>query len=228
MNRIALIEDHSRLADLVRQALGHAGIETDVFHAMEPAWLALRDITYGVVVIDRGLPDGDGLHLVKRLRAAGRPTPCLMLTARDALHDRIEGLDSGADDYLTKPFPMEELVARVRALLRRPAQVQEFAPAHGDVQISPEHGHMVCAGTAVPLPATELQIMLCLARKAGQTVKRSTLEAAAWGLTEAVTPNALDVALHRLRRKMAAAGSRMQIVNLRTQGYALREVSVAS
>lgn len=173
MNRIALIEDHSRLADLVRQALGNAGIETDVFHAMEPAWLALRDITYGVVVIDRGLPDGDGLHLVKRLRAAGRPTPCLMLTARDALHDRIEGLDSGADDYLTKPFPMEELVARVRALLRRPAQVQEFAPAHGDVQISPEHGHMVCAGTAVPLPATELQIMLCLARKAGQTVKRS-------------------------------------------------------
>ena len=163
MNRIALIEDHSRLADLVRQALGNAGIETDVFHAMEPAWLALRDITYGVVVIDRGLPDGDGLHLVKRLRAAGRPTPCLMLTARDALHDRIEGLDSGADDYLTKPFPMEELVARVRALLRRPAQVQEFAPAHGDVQISPEHGHMVCAGTAVPLPATELQIMLCLA-----------------------------------------------------------------
>ncbi|AYM98742.1 DNA-binding response regulator [Acidovorax sp. 1608163] len=228
MNRIALIEDHSRLADLVRQALGNAGIETDVFHAMEPAWLALRDITYGVVVIDRGLPDGDGLHLVKRLRAAGRPTPCLMLTARDALHDRIEGLDSGADDYLTKPFPMEELVARVRALLRRPAQVQEFAPAHGDVQISPEHGHMVCAGTAVPLPATELQIMLCLARKAGQTVKRSTLEAAAWGLTEAVTPNALDVALHRLRRKLATAGSCMQIVNLRTQGYALREASVAS
>lgn len=228
MNRIALIEDHSRLADLVRQALGNAGIETDVFHSMEPAWLALRDITYGVVVIDRGLPDGDGLHLVKRLRAAGRPTPCLMLTARDALHDRIEGLDSGADDYLTKPFPMEELVARVRALLRRPAQVQEFAPAHGDVQISPEHGHMVCAGTAVPLPATELQIMLCLARKAGQTVKRSTLEAAAWGLTEAVTPNALDVALHRLRRKLATAGSCMQIVNLRTQGYALREASVAS
>lgn len=228
MNRIALIEDHSRLAELVRQALGNAGIETDVFHAMEPAWLALRDITYGVVVIDRGLPDGDGLHLVKRLRAAGRPTPCLMLTARDALHDRIEGLDSGADDYLTKPFPMEELVARVRALLRRPAQVQEFAPAHGDVQISPEHGHMVCAGTAVPLPTTELQIMLCLARKAGQTVKRSTLEAAAWGLTEAVTPNALDVALHRLRRKLTTAGSRMQIVNLRTQGYALREASVAS
>lgn len=228
MNRIALIEDHSRLAELVRQALGDAGIETDVFHAMEPAWLALRDITYGVVVIDRGLPDGDGLHLVKRLRTAGRPTPCLMLTARDALHDRIEGLDSGADDYLTKPFPMEELVARVRALLRRPAQVQEFAPAHGDVQISPEHGHMVCAGTAVPLPATELQIMLCLARKAGQTVKRSTLEAAAWGLTEAVTPNALDVALHRLRRKLTTAGSRMQIVNLRTQGYALREASVAS
>src|SRR6218665_1441164 len=102
MNRIALVEDHARLADLVRQALQAAGISTDVFHSMDTAWQALGDIDYAAVVIDRGLPDGDGLTLVKRLRDKGLGTPCLMLTARDALHDRIDGLESGADDYLTK------------------------------------------------------------------------------------------------------------------------------
>ena len=121
MNRIALIEDHARLAALVARSLANSGIETDVFHQIAPAWLALQEIDYGVLVIDRGLPDGDGLELVQRLRAAGRSTPCLMLTARDALSDRVGGLEAGADDYLTKPFPMEELIARVRALLRRPA-----------------------------------------------------------------------------------------------------------
>jgi DNA-binding response OmpR family regulator len=228
MNRIALIEDHTRLAALVRQALSKAGIEADVFHSIEPAWQACKDIAYGVLVIDRGLPDGDGLALVKRLRSAGHATPCLMLTARDALHDRIEGLDSGADDYLTKPFSMEELVARVRALMRRPAKVQALAPSFGDVQVFPEHGHMVCSGNTVALPAAELQIMLCLTRKEGDTARRSTLEAAAWGLTDAVTPNALDVALHRLRRKLAQAGSRTRIVNLRSQGYALRDDAASS
>jgi DNA-binding response OmpR family regulator len=227
MNRIALIEDHTRLAGLVRQSLANAGIEADVFHTIGTAWAALREIDYGVAVIDRGLPDGDGLELVQRLRAARRATPCLLLTARDALHDRIEGLDGGADDYLSKPFPMEELIARVRALLRRPAVVQAFAPTFGDIHIHPERGAMVCAGTSVPLPAAELQILLCLARKAGQTVRRSALEAAAWGVSDTVTPNALDVALHRLRRKLAAAGSQLQIVNLRGQGYALRAAALA-
>ncbi|CAN7258308.1 response regulator transcription factor [Pseudorhodoferax sp. LjRoot39] len=228
MNRIALIEDHTRLAELVRQALANAGIETDVFHDIGSAWAVLQQMPYGVVVIDRGLPDGDGLALVARLRAAGRATPCLMLTARDALHDRLEGLDGGADDYLTKPFPMEELIARVRALLRRPALVQAFAPRFGDICVEPEQGAMVCAGTSVTLPPAELQIMLCLARKAGQTVRRSALEAAAWGVSEAVTPNALDVALHRLRRKLAACGSCLQIVNLRGQGYALHAAALAA
>jgi len=228
MNRIALIEDHGRLAELVRQALANAGIETDVFHDIHTAWLALETIDYGVLVVDRGLPDGDGLQLVKRLRTAGRATPCLMLTARDALHDRVEGLDGGADDYLTKPFPMEELIARVRALLRRPAAVRTLDPTFGDIRVSAELSTMVCAGTTVALSAAELQIMLCLARKAGQTVRRAALEAAAWGLSDTVTPNALDVALHRLRRKLATAGSHYQITNLRGHGYALQEAALAA
>jgi DNA-binding response OmpR family regulator len=98
---------------LVRRALSNSGIESDVFHNLEVAWQSVRSAPYSVFVVDRRLPDGDGLNLVRQLRAHGCQTPCLMLTARDALHDRIEGLESGADDYLVKPFSMEELIARV-------------------------------------------------------------------------------------------------------------------
>ncbi len=135
MNRIALIEDHERLAGLLRKALGHAGIESDVFARIETAWAAARNTDYTVFVIDRGLPDGDGLDLVRRLRSANVRSPCLMLTARDALHDRVEGLESGADDYRVKPFEMDELVARVRALLRRPAALQSLTPTFEDVTL---------------------------------------------------------------------------------------------
>jgi len=227
MSRIALVEDHARLAELVTLALGAAGIPADVFSTMEAAWVALREMEYGALVVDRGLPDGDGLALVKRMRAAHMGIPCLMLTARDALHDRIDGLESGADDYLTKPFPMEELVARVRALMRRPAATRDLVPQLGDILLQPNAGRLVCADESVSLAPAELQIMLCLVHQAGQTVRRSALEAAAWGLSEAVTPNALDVALHRLRRKLLAVGSSQQIVNIRNRGYALREDEVA-
>lgn len=223
MHRIALVEDHTRLAELVRQALQAAGISVDVFHGIEAAWVALRDIDYGALVVDRGLPDGDGLQLVERLRSAGKGTPCLMLTARDALHDRVEGLESGADDYLTKPFPMEELVARVRALMRRPAALRALQPRFGDIQLQPAEGRLACGDESVSLAPAELQIMVCLVNQAGATVRRAGLEAAAWGLSDAVTPNALDVALHRLRRKLLAVGSVLQIVNIRNHGYALRE-----
>ena len=227
MNRIAVVEDHERLAALVRKALAGAGIEADVFARIDAAWQALRETPYAVLVIDRGLPDGDGLTLVQRLREAGRLTPCLMLTARDALHDRVDGLESGADDYLTKPFSMEELVARVRALLRRPAALQSLSPQYGDVQVQPDAGCMVCGSESITLAPAELQIVLGLVRAGGQTVRRSALEAAAWGLAEAVTPNALDVALHRLRKKLQAIGSTLQIVNVRSHGYALREATLA-
>ena len=227
MNRIAVVEDHERLAALVRKALAGAGIEADVFARIDDAWQALRETPYAVLVIDRGLPDGDGLTLVRRLREAGRLTPCLMLTARDALHDRVDGLESGADDYLTKPFSMEELVARVRALLRRPAALQSLSPQYGDVQVQPDAGCMVCGSESITLAPAELQIVLGLVRAGGQTVRRSALEAAAWGLGDAVTPNALDVALHRLRKKLQAIGSTLQIVNVRSHGYALREATLA-
>jgi DNA-binding response OmpR family regulator len=227
MNRILLVEDHARLAELVSNGLSAAGIAVDTVQRIDTAWSALREMSYGALVLDRGLPDGDGLTLLKRLRDTGLSIPCLVLTARDALNDRVEGLDAGADDYLPKPFAMDELVARVRALLRRPAESLPMEPTHGDLRLRPAQGMLHCGEECVSLAASEMQIMLLLVRKGGDTVRRSALDAAAWGLSESVTPNALAVALHRIRRKLGAIGSRQKIINVRGLGYALRENDVA-
>lgn len=227
MSRILLIEDHARLAGLIRKGLEAAGIAVDVFDRIDTAWDALAQIPYQAIVLDRGLPDGDGLALLQKLRGAGLGVPCLVLTARDALHDRVAGLEAGADDYLPKPFAMDEMVARVRALLRRPVERRALDPSHGDLALRPAAGVMCSGDEIVTLAPAEMQIMLLLVHKASEVVRRGALEAAGWGLNEAVTPNALDVALHRLRRKLSAIGSLQRIVNVRGLGYALREDDVA-
>lgn len=223
MNRIALVEDHERMALLISKACLAAGIEVEIFGNISSARAAVRQLTYSALVVDRGLPDGDGLDFVRQLRTNGNLTPCLVLTARDALHDRIEGLERGADDYLAKPFSMDELLARVRALLRRPAMLQSLNPEFEDLQLLPEQGSMKCGLDVISLAPAELQIMLSLVRAEGRTARRTALELAGWGLSDAVTPNALDVVVHRLRRKLAAIESRLQLVNVRGQGYALSD-----
>lgn len=223
MSRILLIEDHERLALLIAKGLGTAGIAVDVVNGINAAWAAIQQVPYQAMILDRGLPDGDGLAILPRLRQAGLGIPCLVLTARDALHDRVQGLDAGADDYLSKPFAMDEIVARVRALLRRPVAFQALDLSHGDLIARPDISALCCGEQHITLAPAEMHIMLLLLRKHQDVVRRSALEAAAWGLSEAVTPNALDVALHRIRRKLLAIGSCQRIVNIRGLGYALRE-----
>ncbi|WP_422843837.1 response regulator transcription factor [Acidovorax sp. M2(2025)] len=222
MSRVLLVEDHERLARLIRKGLMAAGVGVDVCGHMGGAWAALQQMPYQALVLDRGLPDGDGIFLLQRMRQAGVRTPCLVLTARDALHDRVEGLEAGADDYLPKPFAMDEMVARVRALLRRPVEFQGLDTSGGDLTLSAGGNLLRCGRERVILAPAEVQIMQLLLRRHEEVVRRTALEAAAWGLGDAVTPNALDVALHRLRRKLSAMGSRQRIVNVRGLGYALR------
>ena len=222
MHQIALVEDHARLADLIRRALRAAGIHADTFATIEAAWAALRETEYSALVIDRGLPDGDGLVLVQRLRAINIGTPCLMLTSRDALRDRFDGLASGADDYVTKPFPMQELVARVRALMRWQADPSAFYLEFGDIRLYPDEGRLACNDDSVKLSPAELQIMWCLVNQASRVVRRSALQAAAWDSSDAPAPNALDLALHRLRLELLAVGSGLRIVDIKDHGHALR------
>lgn len=209
------------MRELVVLELQHAGIAADAVGRVSEAEACLAQVRYAALVLDRGLPEGDALPWLQRLRARHVLVPCLLLTARDALHDRVDGLEAGADDYLAKPFERDELVARVRALLRRRSAWVASAPQWAGLVVDPVAARLSHGRSSVNLAPSELQLMLALVRAEGQVVRRGALEAAAWGLTEPVTPNALDVAIHRLRRKLELVGGPVGLVNTKGVGYSL-------
>jgi DNA-binding response OmpR family regulator len=153
MGRLLIVEDHAGLQDLMVRGLARAGIASDCARTAAEASACIATVRYAAIVLDRGLPDGDGVGWLRRLRAERITVPCLMLTARDALHDRIDGLEAGADDYLAKPFEMAELVARIRALMRRQASWVGLAATYGDVTIEPASAELRRGLASVTLSA---------------------------------------------------------------------------
>jgi DNA-binding response OmpR family regulator len=221
MPRVLIVEDHPRMAQAVVTALQSQGIACDTVATLRHASSFLESTHYDAMILDRGLPDGDGLTLLAQLRAMRQSTPCLILTARDALGDRVNGLEIGADDYLTKPFEMAELVARTKALMRRHQPWVPDETCFSDLRVSPQTGTLLVGQASITLSPSELQILLALMKKEGQVARRGTLESAAWGAFSDITPKALDVAIHRLRGKLAALDSGVLIVNTKGVGYAL-------
>ncbi|HWA44378.1 MAG TPA: response regulator transcription factor [Hypericibacter adhaerens] len=221
--RLLLIEDNDRLALFLAKGLGAEGFAVDHVGSIEDAEAALATMRFDAILLDLGLPDGDGLDLLKRLRARNDATPILVTTARGELGDRVKGLDGGADDYLIKPFEIAELAARLRALLRRPGAVLGRDIELGNLRFDAENRTVTVGGETLALGRRETDLLEALIRRSGRAIARSALENAIYGLAGEVEPNALEVLVSRLRRRLAEAGASAQIHTLRGIGYLMAD-----
>ncbi|MBU6444404.1 MAG: response regulator [Alphaproteobacteria bacterium] len=219
--RLLLVEDNARLCELVRRALAAEGFAVDIAQTLRTAEEFLERAPYDLIVLDLGLPDGDGLTLLRTLRGRAEAVPVLVMTARSGLDDRILGLDLGADDYLIKPFATGELAARCRALLRRPGGVLGSMLTAGNLTLDSNTRRATVAGTAIEIPPRELSLLELLLRRSGQVVARANLENGLYAMGEEVSANALEAAVSRLRRRLAAAGAEVTIHTAHGIGYAL-------
>lgn len=199
--RILLVEDDRPLGEGIRTALKPEGYTVDWLQDGASALHALSHESFDLAILDLGLPRLDGLEVLKRLRAAANAVPVLVLTARDATTDRIAGLDAGADDYLVKPFDVDELKARLRALLRRRFNRPEPTLEYHGIVLDPANQQVSYQGTPVPLPRKEFALLHELLAQPGRVMTRDRLQQALYGWEEEVESNALEVHIHHLRKK---------------------------
>lgn len=213
--RLLLVEDDALIANGVRGGLKLAGYTVDWVQDGQAAMLAIANGVYDLVLLDLGLPRKDGVQVLAELRAKGDNVPILVLTARDTVADRVKGLDSGADDYLVKPFDLDELVARVRALLRRRSGRGDPVARHGPLLLDPVGRRVEVDGKPVALSPREFTLLHALIEQPGAVLSREQLEERLYGWDEEVSSNAIEVHLHNLRRKLGANVIR----NVRGVGY---------
>lgn len=221
--RILLIEDHPPFALYIRQELEKAGFTVDSLGTLSDGEAAMEAVGYDAVILDLGLPDGDGLTLLQRTRKRGNPVPILILTGRDAVKDRVRGLNAGADDYLTKPFAMEELVARVRALLRRPVKVSDVALSAGNLVLETTAREVRINDRPIAISRREMAVLEQLLRRRGRAVPKEVIQEAIYGFDNAVTSNSVEVLVSRLRKRLKAARATVVIHTRRGVGYLLSD-----
>ena len=221
--RILLLEDNEELAGLIVAGLRNGGFATDSCSTLADAMAASDVMRYDGMILDIALPDGDGTDLLRTMRARGDSTPVLLLTARDKVSDRVAGLDLGADDYLQKPFAMEELAARMRALLRRPGSALGVVLKFGDVSLDTVSREVCVADRPVLLSRRETDALEQLMRRGSRVVTKRVLEDGIYRFDEEVEPNTIEVLVSRLRRRLQEAGAAACVHTVRGVGYVLME-----
>ncbi|MCX7892663.1 MAG: response regulator transcription factor [Burkholderiales bacterium] len=215
--RILLVEDDPMIGEAVREGLRLEGYAVDWVRDGRAAESALATEAFAAVLLDLGLPKKDGMALLRSLRERKASVPVLVITARDTVADRVAGLDAGADDYLVKPFDLDELAARVRALVRRAAGRPEPLITRGAITINPATREVTVAGKPVPLSAREYALLMALAERPGIVLSRGQIENRIYGWGEEVGSNAVEVHVHNLRRKLGEDAIR----TVRGVGYTL-------
>jgi DNA-binding response OmpR family regulator len=219
--RLLLVEDDPDLGEAVRVNLERSGFTADLVTGVGDAKAALATTRYAALLLDLGLPDGDGIDLIRARRGGGDPLPILVLTARDALDARVRGLEAGADDYILKPFAHAELVARIRAVLRRPGEDLGLAIRVGNLAFHPGSGGVSVETAPLTVPRRELALLESLIRRHGRVVMRTTLEDELWGFADEVESNTLESHVSRLRKRLIEAGATVRIHTVRGVGYML-------
>lgn len=221
--RLLLIEDHQRFAKFVSDGLEKEGFTVDRFDTGAAGEAAMATVQYDAIILDLGLPDQDGLDLLRSWREEGNKTPVLILTARDGIDDRVRGLNSGGDDYLLKPFAMEELIARIRALLRRPGGLLGLVITAGNVSFDTTAREVRINEKTISIPRREMDVLEHLMRRNGRVVPKDVLEDKIYGFGKEVSSNSVEVHVSRLRKRLSGAGANIKVHTLRGVGYLLSE-----
>ncbi len=219
--RILLVEDNARLRTIIGQTFAGNGFTVDMAECADDAEAAIQAIPYQAVILDLGLPDRDGMTVLSFIRSKALTMPVLVLTSRDGKQAVIDGLNRGADDYLTKPFDMDELIARIRVLLRRPGQALSATLSEQDVEFDTVERRVRIKGTEIAFSRRELAALEQFMRRGNRLLAKAEIEESLYGFGDEVDSNAVEVLIHRLRKKLSMAGASLEIHNLRGVGYML-------
>jgi DNA-binding response OmpR family regulator len=222
--RLLLVEDNEELSGLLVKSLAAAGLGADTVTTAADALSVLGSTHYAAAILDLGLPDEDGLTVLRALRTRQSTLPVLILTARDGVNDRVTGLRAGADDYLVKPFAVEELVARLEALLRRPGQLLGRSLKLGNLVFDTAARQVFVGGEPQILAARELALLEILMRRSGRVVPKRAVEDQIFGLANDVGSNAIEVYVHRLRKSLQDYGADVAIHTIRGVGYLIAAI----